>query len=603
MTNSEGPGEYGPGEAPVLDAEPAPDDAPQDAELVQETLPPLRTGGERGGVVLSPKDEKSGLGSEMFIVIVTVALLILAGGAAWWTYESDDSDDYRHRDTDGDGIPDYLDSDMDGDGVPNGRDDDADGDGQNNDVDDDDDNDGIPDDEDDMPLGHGALKWNDPVWLPRAPECVDANNGQDYPEYAIGYEPTIAVDSQGNLYYTAHKDLRWAGPLGGPLGIPPGPGPTACVPGSDTSWDYYASWFYVSQDGGNTWGPPGDWGLLDGGSWVFVGDEGDIGIDNNDQIYFIDTTLEDNWLHVWEDGGDNYVRGQRQSSLALDDRPWVTAQGDGIGHYLGNSAVGIPGPHGDVGRYWYYRSTDGGYTWMEEAELVGGWAHIDAERDGPHAYIVQEDADTATADITMRVSNDQGASWTEKFIIGPREANPPEGFPWVSTGPASNEGLVAAIWSDAAGGRTASWRMHLAVSWDYGVTWEHQDITPFNGLFFYPTVYVGPERTLAVAFYGIEGEYEEGAPWHLYATMVQDPQANQTYEFVRADPTPLHHINAWEVEQADVHALHDFFEIAISPTDLSLNIAYQYNIGEHPFEDNEEQRYLMYVKGDFLGNT
>jgi len=50
----------------------------------------------------------------------------------------------------------------------------------------------------------------------------------------------------------------------------------------------------------------------------------------------------------------------------------------------------------------------------------------------------------------------------------------------------------------------------------------------------------------------------------------------------------------------DLHALHDFFEIVIAP-DGSINIAYQINVGEHPYEAGEEQRYLMFVRGDVEG--
>jgi len=438
------------------------------------------------------------------------------------------------------------------------------------------------------------IEWNKPVWLPRNPNCVDPNNGQEFPEYAIGYEPSIAVDSQGNLYYTAHKDLRWCAPGGGPLSGSPFP-PLACVPNYYTTWDYYASWFFVSQDGGETWGPPNDWGAGDYGS-EYPGDEGDIGVDANDRVYFVDTTLEDNWLHVWDNGGDDYVMGKRLQSTSADDRPWLTAQGDGIVHYLGNNGVPVTAPDGATGRYWYYRSDDGGATFTLGKGIPGGWAHIEVERDGDHAYIVQEQSDGSSGGVKMWISRDQGANWDSPIPIGPREHNPPEGFPWVSAGP---NGTVAASW--ASGARHELWEIHLAMSFDRGETWENWTVTPFKGAFMYPNVYVGPNNTLAMAFYGLQsedGEMNEGDEWHLYAGMVQNPQPGQQIEFNIADPHPLHVVKDFEVPNQDFHALHDLFEIAISPIDLSLNIAYQYNLEEHPFEQGEEQRYLMYVRGE-----
>ena len=143
------------------------------------------------------------------------------------------------------------------------------------------------------------------------------------------------------------------------------------------------------------------------------------------------------------------------------------------------------------------------------------------------------------------------------------------------------------------------------MSWDHGENWEHWNVTPFKGGFMYPNVYVGPDKTVAMAFYGLateDGNMTEGDEWYLYAGMLQDPKAGEKFKFERADKDPLHVVTAAEETNQDWHALHDFFEICIDPNDLSLNIAYQRNIGEHPFEDGEEQRYLMYVKGDFQGD-
>ena len=316
----------------------------------------------------------------------------------------------------------------------------------------------------------------------------------------------------------------------------------------------------------------------------------------------MDTTLEDNWLHVWDDAGESYVRPpQRLNSMALDDRPWATAQGDGIVHYLGNNAVDFLDCYGEVGRYWYYRSDDGGLTFSQCMAIPGGWTHIEAERDGPYTYMVQEAVDTNDwddRDMRILVSDDTGQTWSDPVVVGDPAANPPEGFPWISTGPASNDGLVAAIWADADGGPTGSWKIFVAMSWDHGTNWTVWEITPFEGLFLYPTIYVGPQMTVGVAFYGLEGEYEAGNEWHLYGAMLQDPVPYETFEFTMADTESLHTVSDQLEYRDDLHALHDFFEIAISP-DLALNIAYQHNLGVHPFEPAEEQRYLYFVSGAF----
>ncbi|MCH2359246.1 MAG: hypothetical protein MK235_07030, partial [Candidatus Poseidoniales archaeon] len=53
--------------------------------------------------------------------------------------------------------------------------------------------------------------WGEPIYMPRHEECIDPDNGQDpdYIQYGIGYEPSLSIDSQGNMQVTAHKDLRW----------------------------------------------------------------------------------------------------------------------------------------------------------------------------------------------------------------------------------------------------------------------------------------------------------------------------------------------------------------------------------------------------------
>ena len=96
------------------------------------------------------------------------------------------------------------------------------------------------------------ISWGDSIFMPRDPECIDPTNGQDLPEFGIGYEPSLAIDGHGNMFITAHKDLRWSSPDGGvanPIDLQPHVTPDgACIDGYMTSWDYLASWFWISND-------------------------------------------------------------------------------------------------------------------------------------------------------------------------------------------------------------------------------------------------------------------------------------------------------------------------------------------------------------------
>jgi hypothetical protein len=451
------------------------------------------------------------------------------------------------------------------------------------------------------------IVWSEPVWLPRA--VVDEDNGQEFPEYAIGYEPSIAVDGDGNIYYTAHKDLRWCAPGGGPLSGSPFP-PGAGITGYDTTWDYYASWFFVSNDGGRTWGPPSDWGAIDYGS-EFPGDEGDIGVDGEDRVYFADTTLEDDWLHIWENGGRDYVNGQRLQSMTADDRPWIDAQGDGIVHFLGNNGVSVPGiPLSDgtsgVGRYWYYRGLldpSGTYVVFDQGRVAeGGWAHISAERNGDHVYIAQEAANGGGGAVKVWVSDDTGQTWRDPVEVGPLAGTHPEGYPWVAVG---ENGTAFVAWQESPQGGREVGTLYIAKTSDHGLTWDHWDITAGypveeGGVFLYPNLEVGPGNLVAYTFYSNNGTHSAGDTWHLYAGVLRDPEPGEVFDFVQADPFPLHTSSQQEADTDDLHPLHDLFEVAVSPVDNSIHIAYQYNIGEHPFEDGEEQRYLMYIRGDII---
>ncbi len=354
-------------------------------------------------------------------------------------------------------------------------------------------------------------------------------------------------------------------------------------------------------------------GSVTGAGSECLGDEGDISVDANDMIYYLDTTLEDNWWHIFSDGGNTYELGvcQRMNSMAADDRPWLAAQGDGIIHYLGNSGVPPPECSVDSGRYWYYHSENGGNTFSQCYSMPGGWSTIASQRNGSYVYVAQENADTATGTVIVRISDDYGrgtgpgpsdGTWQEPITVGERKGNPPEGYPLVNT---NEQGTVAVVWADCPDGTLGAWEMNMAISYDYGVNWTTWEITPeWEGITMYPFVSISENNRIAVSFYGLDYEtgnstgYTEGTPWYLYSGYIDTPQENDTFNFEIADPTPLHTVTAYEETEGDVHALHDFFETVISADGSWMGIAYQRNVGEHPFEENEEQRYIMFVRGE-----
>ncbi len=382
---------------------------------------------------------------------------------------------------------------------------------------------------------------------------------QPYAFNKVGYEPSIAIDSTGALYYTAHKDLEDRG-----------------------SWDYLASWFFVSTDDGRTWKSPND-PFPRGTLWqTYLGDEGDIAVDARDYVYYVDTYLLDNHIHVWANQGQYQYSIRVQKTTGLDDRPWVTAQGDGIVHYLGNNAVEVNG-----GRYWYYRSTNGARTFSLADPVPGnGWAHIDCERNGDHVYIVSESKTGTDADIFMYVSDDRGVTWNwnDPILIGHRDG-PGRQYPIVS---AQNDGVVWVLWNDAENGVENGTKIFIGRSVDHGRTWETWNITPFKAFIDYPTINVGPDGSMAVAFYASKDlPISSESEWYLYGAMdlysnTEDPELN----FTIADPTPCY-------VGADLHALHDFFEIVIGP-DKALNIGYQYYIGPRNGESD-----LYFVRGEW----
>src|SRR5439155_3806974 len=139
------------------------------------------------------------------------------------------------------------------------------------------------------------------------------------------YEPAVYADRFGNLYVTAHKDF--------PIDEVVAPDTRSPTLTRSMSWDW------MSSDNGKTWqnipGLPLDLENHD------FGDEGDFALDNADHLYFVDTNVVDVTFTRWTVSGRGKIsldthRPILPSLEPVDDRPWVTAHGNGHVFYFGN---------------------------------------------------------------------------------------------------------------------------------------------------------------------------------------------------------------------------------------------------------------------------
>lgn len=391
-----------------------------------------------------------------------------------------------------------------------------------------------------------------------------------------GYEPSIVVDQLGTLAITAHKVLD-----------------------RPETWPYLGSVFFVSRDGGVTWeqpAPPAQ-GLLPTNQ-VFVGAEGDLAVDARGWLYYLDTYLGDNHLHVWSDQARVWERSDETKTAGADDRPWLSAQGEGVLHYLGNNGVPING-----GRHWYYRSTDAGMTFTTGLPIPGnGWAHLDAERDGQNVYIVQEfDGANAPGSIRALTSTDGGVTFGEPVVLHDRPGSGRE-YPVVS---ASDEDGLAWVVSNDCGtaencaddGAQEPNQLFLSRTSDAGASWQTFNLTLPEGTFAdYPWVAAGPNGTVAVAYYGAQAPVTQDSEWFLYAAMARPGRtATPELRFEKAAPEVLY-------TGADLHALHDFFEIAIGPDEV-LHVAYMTAVDTSDPVHDYGERFIYYVNGRAAGQS
>jgi hypothetical protein len=155
------------------------------------------------------------------------------------------------------------------------------------------------------------------------------------PTGGFGYEPSFVADHFGNLFATAHKE-NWQLVLAPDLNSP--------------TYSRSMSWAWISTNSGQSW--PDIQGLtpLSIEQHEF-GDEGDMALDDANHLYFVDTNVADDTFTRWKVNGLGSITLETTRPLIpaaqfVDDRPWVTAHGNGHVFYFGNEGDKVTYPLG-----------------------------------------------------------------------------------------------------------------------------------------------------------------------------------------------------------------------------------------------------------------
>lgn len=349
-----------------------------------------------------------------------------------------------------------------------------------------------------------------------------------------GFEPSLRIAPDGTVYVAAARGF---------------------LAGEDRS---LASPIWYSKDAGLTWhNLPSDISLRERVKAI----EGELAVDANGVVYFVDTYMADNVITVWE--ADQSWRETRfiQGTTGLDDRPWLAAHGDGVLYYLGNSAASLPAPDPSVlppdsSRIWFYRSTDAGTTWsLGHAFPAADYCHVAAspvdDRTVAVACTPAVGVRVGLSDsVVAYVSGDRGVTWDET-VLGPAVPSPGTNYPSVAFSP---NGEAFAFWVDDGTPST----LHLW-AWD-GVDWSKSSVPESEVRAANPWVAAGSNGSVGLAFYGHDGD-----AWSLHAWKRSDVRNWSHW----TDPEPV---------SRGPCPPEDFFQAAFDG-DARLNIVYQRDPG------------------------
>jgi hypothetical protein len=319
-----------------------------------------------------------------------------------------------------------------------------------------------------------------------------------------GYEPAVYTDRFGNIYATAHKE-NWQ------LAVAPDP--------NSPTFTRSMSWAWASSDGGSTW--PDLPGLsMFSAEQHDLGDEGDMSVDDANHLYFVDTNVTDVTFTRWTIAGlGRYSLDMHRPLLPagqpVDDRPWVTAHGNGHVFYFGNEGDKTTfGP----GRYTVYQSYDGGATFNSLGTNLpdSGWCRPAADHTAPYRYVYAF-CTNDEGKLYSYVSSDDGHTFVRHDMGTYNAADGTQSWP---TGEVAPDGSLWVLYVDGVtntAGETVSNTLNLYHSTNHGQTWTRRTITPVAGRYHYSWLSVsGNGSRLGVGLYY---RPDNASDWYAYGSV------------------------------------------------------------------------------------
>ena len=363
------------------------------------------------------------------------------------------------------------------------------------------------------------------------------------PTGGFGYEPSFVADRFGNIFATAHKE-NWQLVLAPDLNSP--------------TYTRSMSWDWISVDQGQSFQDIQGLTPLSIEQHEF-GDEGDMALDDSDHLFYVDTNVADDTFVRWKINALGNVTLETTRPLIpaaqfVDDRPWITAHGNGHVFYFGNEGdkvtypLGTQGAGCGPGRYTVYPSTDGGNTFNALGCTLpdSGWCRPASDhRPGQHTVYAICGNDGGSDDVFSPtnpkgtlyayISNDDSATWRRSVIGSYMALDSTFSWPSVMVGP---DGTVWAIYVDAhqlecttdpilgTSCDTDSNRLRLFQSTDGGATWKGKDITPMPGRYRYAWLALSSDGSnLGVGVYYTPNSTT--TPWKVYGAIFKPWQKPQ----------------------------------------------------------------------------